>query len=208
MEERTCCRVGVNLVVKRNIHVISKVRTLSLQYVVSHLEQLEGIRGIWSITLVILNVGTRSKRVGRASVTRWIGGWFWRIGGKIKKMTLARAGKRMSIPLHAFLSLFTAPTYIPVAALSSELLSAFAGKRWVGVWGTDGLLRLGVRLTAKRKNSININFLQQVPQSKHGLDLNRRPYMRVPTHRMACGIWDLSSESRYLFEGTADSSEF
>ena len=35
----------------------------------------------------------------------------------------------MSIPLHAFLSLFTAPTYIPVATLSSELLSAFAGKR-------------------------------------------------------------------------------
>jgi len=73
----------------------------------------------------------------------------------------------------------------------------------------DGLLRLGVRLTAKRKNSININFLQQVPQSKHGLDLNTRPYIRVPTHRMACGISHVSCENTYLLGGGAsESAEF
>jgi len=56
----------------------------------------------------------------------------------------------------------------------------------------DGLLRLGVRLTAKRKNSININFLQQVPQSKHGLDLNTRPYMRGSNTQN--GLWHMGLE--------------
>jgi hypothetical protein len=71
----------------------------------------------------------------------------------------------------------------------------------------DGLLRLGVRLTAKRKNSININFLQQVPQSKHGLDLKARPYTRFQHTEWPVTYWTWAVKVDICC-GTSDSAEF